>query len=65
MSIFELEETDAVLVVDIEPYLINGRFEGEMSTIRVLLNGEQVNWWPKLGPWTRAEEHARKIAERY
>lgn len=62
MSVFALEETDAILAVDIEPY---GSVAGEMSTIYVLLDGEQIDWWPKLGPWHRSEDHAKEIAESY
>lgn len=65
MSRFALEETADILIVDIEPYSVNGSFSGEMSTLRILLNGEQIDWWPKLGPWHRSEEHAGKIVERY
>lgn len=61
MIVFDLVETDAVLTVDLEPYAINGSLTGEMSTLLVSLNGEQINRWPKLGPWHRSERHGAKI----
>lgn len=59
---FDLIETGDIVCIDIVPYEINGSFAGEMSTIYVEINGERVNWFPKLGPWKRSEAHARELA---
>lgn len=58
MIVFDLEETAAVLTVDLEPY---GSVAGEMSTIVVRLNERFLDYWPKLGPWHRSEIHGAKI----
>ena len=61
MTVLDLEETPDVFTVDIVPYSVNGPFSGEMSTIYVQRNGEQISWWPKLGPWERSETHAARF----
>lgn len=60
---FNLEESDDIVIVDIEHFPINGI--GEMSTVRVSRNGTEIYWWPCLGPWQRGEKTAAQSIERF
>ncbi len=49
-----LIEEPTVYCVDIEPAAIG-------ATIWLFIDGEQFDWWPKIGTWERAVEAAARI----
>jgi hypothetical protein len=50
-----LYETSAVIHIIAEPYAVNGSFSGEMSTVKLYVDDQLIDRWPKLGPWHRSE----------
>ena len=64
MSRFDLFETQDIITVFAEPYLINGCDKGEMSTVHLERNGERLDSTPTIGPWHRSERLLKATIDR-